>query len=73
MVGIDIISNEVRKIKKKYSEADPVKLCQKMKISLLYQPMGLYKGACKGFYLQQSRKQAIVINSDLDEMLQQII
>ncbi|ABO51520.1 protein of unknown function DUF955 [Desulforamulus reducens MI-1] len=72
-MSIDVISNEVRKIKRKYSEADPVKLCQKMKISLLYQPMGLFEGACKGFYLQQSRKQAIVINSDLDELLQRII
>lgn len=44
-----------------------------MKISLLYHPMGLYDGACKGFYIQQSRKQAIVINSDLEEELQRII
>ncbi|WP_347489229.1 ImmA/IrrE family metallo-endopeptidase [Desulfoscipio sp. XC116] len=44
-----------------------------MKISLLYQPMGSFEGACKGFYLQQSRKQAIVINSNLAEQLQRII
>ncbi|AGL00256.1 putative Zn peptidase [Desulfoscipio gibsoniae DSM 7213] len=73
MMGIDVISNEVRKIKRKYSETNPVKLCQNMKISLLHQPMGLFEGACKGFYLQQSRKQAIVINSDLDEQFQRII
>ncbi|KJS10375.1 MAG: hypothetical protein VR67_18965 [Peptococcaceae bacterium BRH_c8a] len=73
MLSIDFISNEVRKIKRKYAEADPVKLCQKMKITLQYQPMGSFEGACKGFYLQQSRQQVIVINSDLAELLQLII
>lgn len=73
MLNIDLISNEVRKIKRKYAEADSVKLCQKMKISLIYQPMGLSVGGCKGFYLQQSRQQVIVINSDLTEQLQLII
>lgn len=72
-MSIDSISKEVDKIKKKYDEVDPVKLCQSMKISLMYQPMGLFDHACKGFYMEQSRKQAIVINSQLDEVLQKII
>jgi len=73
MLGIEVITKEVGKIQRKYGEVDPVKLCRQMKISLLYQPMGLFAGACKGFYFQQSRRQVIVINSDLDEQFQRII
>lgn len=73
MLGSEVITNEVRKIQRKYAETDPVKLCRQMNIILLYQPMGLFAGACKGFYFQQSRKQAIVINSDLDEQFQRVI
>lgn len=72
-MSIDLISREVDKIKKKYDELDPVKLCQYMKISLLYHPMGTFKGACKGFYMEQSRKRVITINSQLEEALQRII
>ena len=72
-MSIDSISKEVKKLKRKYDEPNPVKLCREMKISLLYHPMGLFDKACKGFYLQQSRKQVIVINSELDEDLQRII
>jgi len=44
-----------------------------MEISLLYTPMGKLDGSCKGFYLVQSRKQAITINSDLPDELQRVI
>lgn len=70
---IDFISKEVKKIKKRYDETDPVRLCHAMKINLLYQPMGTFPKACKGFFLKQSRKKAITINSDLGEELQRII
>ena len=70
---IDMISKEVTRIKKRYGEDNPIKLCHAMKISLLYHSMGTFNGACKGFYLSQSRKQAITINSDLIEELQRII
>jgi Zn-dependent peptidase ImmA (M78 family) len=73
MINIEAISKEVRKIKNKYDETDPVKLCQEMKIKLIYQPMGLYTGACKGFYLVQSRIQSITINSDLGELMQKLV
>lgn len=70
---IDLIYKEVGRIKRKYSDSDPFKLCRAMKISLLYARMGTLDGACKGFYLVQSRRQAITINSDLSEGLQRVI
>ena len=72
-MSIDFISKEVLKIKKRYDETDPIQLCNAMKISLIYHPMGLFTTACKGFYMQQSRKQAIVINNQLPKDLQRIV
>ncbi len=72
-MSIEFISKEVRRIRKKYSVNDPCSLCQAMKISLLSAAMGTGGGSCKGFYLMQSRKQAIVVNSDLPEELQRIV
>ena len=70
---MDWISREVKRLKRKYNEADPFKLCRNMGIIVLFVPMGTYEGACKGFFLTQSRKQSITINSDLPEALQRII
>jgi Zn-dependent peptidase ImmA (M78 family) len=72
-MSIEYISKEVKRIRKKYAEKDPYNLCRAMKIELIPAPMGTDSKACKGFYLQQSRKQAIVINDDLPEELQRII
>ncbi|MDD4324165.1 MAG: ImmA/IrrE family metallo-endopeptidase [Eubacteriales bacterium] len=72
-MSIETISKEVQRIRKKYATKDPYALCHAMKISLLFKPMGTDREACKGFYLLQSRKQAIMINSDLSEELQRII
>ena len=44
-----------------------------MGILVLFQPMGTYTGACKGFFLSQSRMRSITINSDLPEPLQRVI
>ena len=44
-----------------------------MGISLMFLPMGAGTKSCKGFYLFQSKKQAIVVNCDLPDMLQRII
>ncbi len=72
-MSIEFISKEVKRIRKKYAAKDPGSLCQAMNISLLSAAMGPGSGACKGFYLMQSRKQVIVINSDLPEELQRIV
>jgi len=72
-MSIEYISNEVKRIRKKYAEKDPYDLCRALRISLISTAMGTGYEACKGFYLLQSRKQAIVINSNLPEDLQRII
>ena len=72
-MSVDYICREVKRLKKKYHESDPFKLCDAMGIILLDAPMGNYQGACKGFFLVQSRKRSITINSDLPEELQRII
>ena len=70
---MDYICREVERLKRKFHEADPFKLCDAMGIILLYEPMGTYPGACKGFFLAQSRKRSITVNSDLPEAIQRII
>lgn len=72
-MSIEYISKEAARIKKKYGKKDPFSLCRAMSISLIFSDMGKGGGACKGFYLLQSRKQAIVVNSNLCEELQRII
>ena len=70
---MDYICREVERLKRKFHETDPFKLCDAMGIILLYAPMGTYPGACKGFFLAQSRKRSITVNSDLPEAIQRII
>jgi Zn-dependent peptidase ImmA (M78 family) len=70
---IDTISGEVKRIREKYDETDPVRLAKAMGILLLAQPMGGGPNACKGFFLCQSRAQVITVNSDLSEELRRII
>ena len=70
---MDYICREVKRLKRKFHETDPFKLCDVMGIILLYAPMGTYPGACKGFFLAQSRKRSITVNSDLPEAIQRII
>ena len=70
---IDYISGEVRRVKEKYGETDPVRLAKAMGGLTLDQPMGTSPNACKGFFFSQSRMQVITVNSDLSEELQNII
>jgi Zn-dependent peptidase ImmA (M78 family) len=70
---VDYICREVERLKRKFHETDPFLLCDAMGIILLYEPMGTYPGACKGFFLAQSRKRSITVNSDLPEAIQRII
>ena len=70
---MDYICREVERLKRKFHETDPFLLCDAMGIILLYEPMGTYPGACKGFFLAQCRKRSITVNSDLPEAIQRII
>lgn len=72
-MSIEFISDEVKRIKQKYDETDPVRLAKAMSILLLNEPMGNTTNACKGFYFSQSRTQVITVNSDLPEELRRII
>lgn len=73
MSTIDYISRQVARIMRKYDETDPYRLAQAMGIIVGYEAMGDYPEACKGFFMYQSRKKLIMINSDLPDVLQRII
>lgn len=70
---IEGISQAVDKVIKKYEERDPFRLARAMNIKVLLESMGDFPEACKGFFMVQSRKKIVVINSDLPEVLQRII
>ena len=72
-MSLDWISREVMRLKRKFDETDPFRLCRAMDIILLFESMGTHEGACKGFFLAQSRKRSITINCDLPQALQRII
>ncbi len=71
--SFDSICEQVQKLKRKYDESDPFKLCRDMGIKLLFSPMGKDETDCKGFFLVQSRIKSITINSDLSKDFQRII
>lgn len=72
-MSIEFIISTVKQMVKKYATNDPYSLCRAMKIFLLHAPMGTAPDACKGFYLLQSRQQAIMLNSDLCEEMQNMV
>ena len=72
-MSIEYICREVARLMRKYEEADPAALAQAMGIIVAYEPMGNYPEACKGFFMYQSRKKHITINSDLRPVIQRII
>ena len=69
----DLICKEVQKLKRRYDETDPFRLCQAMGISVLLSSMGKAQGSVKGFFLVQSRIRCIAINSELSDDLARII
>lgn len=72
-MSIEFISDEANRIRQKYDETEPVRLCRAMGILLLDEPMGASVNACKGFYLRQSREQVITVNSDLPDEVRRVI
>lgn len=70
---IEFICQEVHRLKRKYGDDNPFELASDLGILLVYSPMGNNPEDCKGFYLCQSRKKTITINSDLPQSLQRII
>lgn len=67
------ITKIVQKLKRRYQEEDPERLCLDMDILLRRMPMGKGANACKGFFLRQSRIPLIMLNSDQPKSLQRIV
>lgn len=67
------ICEAVERLKKKYSESDPFRLCRDMGVVLLFQSLGKGPDAIKGFYLECKRIKTITVNSDLPLVIQKII
>ena len=65
------ISESVEKLKRKYCETDPFRLCKELGIKLLYQSLETHPNAIKGFFLESKRIRTITINSDLPRTYRQ--
>ena len=69
----DEICREAEKIKARYHEDDPYRLCEAMAIKLIRASLGTAPDAIKGFFLESHRIKTITINADLPEAIQRII
>lgn len=67
------VYDAVNRIKKKYDEKDPVKLCRQMGILLIPKNWGTAPDCLKGFYTVRNRIKAIAYNCELPLPLQHII
>ena len=67
------IVEAVDKVRNRYQEDDPFKLCKDMGIILLPRSFGLEPDSIKGFFLQRNRIKTITYNTDLPYVLQRII
>ena len=67
------ICETVEKLKRKYDESDPFRLCRAMGILLLQQHLGNDPDSVKGFFLVNKRIRTITVNADLPLIIQKII
>lgn len=67
------IVDAVKRVKRKYGESDPFRLCRAMGIIVNFVSLGTSEDAIKGFFVYSNRKGVITINSDLPEVIQRII
>lgn len=67
------IVEAVEKVRDRYREDDPFKLCKDMGIILLPRSFGKEDDSIKGFFLQRNRIKTITYNTDLPFVLQRII
>lgn len=67
------VCEAAEKLKKKYDETDPFRLCELMGIILIPQSLGTAPDAVKGFYFEHRRIKTITVNSDLPAVIQRII
>lgn len=69
----EMIKREAIRLKAKYQTSDPYEICDALRIRLMLCPMGTGDGSCKGFFLKNARRKAIVLNCDLPEHIRRII
>lgn len=67
------IVDAVEKMKRRYRESDPFKLCKAMDIKVIFSALGTEEDAIKGFFLEAKRIRTITINSDLPLIIQRFI
>ena len=67
------IVRAVDRLKRRYHETDPFKLCAAMGIILIPQSLGTAQDAIKGFYLESKRIRTITVNSDMPLLIQKFI
>ena len=67
------IVRAVDRLKRRYHETDPIKLCAAMGIILIPQSLGTAQDAIKGFYLESKRIRTITVNSDMPLLIQKFI
>ncbi len=68
-----VICDAVTKLKKKYGESNPFRLCEAMGIIVIPTALGTAPDSVKGFFMEFHRIRTITVNSDLPEVIQKII
>lgn len=73
MINYDLITDEVRRLRREYEETDPDRLCRLMGITVIDYDTAVVPANFKGLTLIQSRRPVILLNSKLSENLRQIV
>ena len=67
------IIDEIEKLIGHYEERDPLTLAEAMDILVSCEPMGYGDNCCKGFFVSYYGIRHITVNSDLPDVLRQVI
>ena len=67
------IKREVARLKIKFKTSEAAEMCDALGIRVSKFSMGISEKACKGFFMVQDRIKVAVLNSDLDERIQNVI
>lgn len=63
------ISHAVKQVIRKYGLTNPIKLCKKMDIEIVYKDMGTGETSIKAMMVSDRRMKCIVVNSNLPEII----
>lgn len=70
---LEEIAHAADKLRSFWGCSDPVRLCRRLGILLMYHPLGTCEGSCKGYFLTACKMKAVVVNNALSEQEQRII